>query len=342
MKGVVKFARGDGNVAFLDVADPTPQAGEALIRVEACGICGTDLHILHDEYPTAPPVVLGHEMAGTVIAVGDGVDRARVGERVTALTYSYTCGACRYCRGGRMNLCPQRKSFGSGVHGAMAPYLVVPAKNLYVLPPTVDTLIGAMTEPLACCVRVIGDYAQPAPGDVVVISGPGPIGLLCALVAHSAGATVVLLGLSADERRLELGRRIGIPHVLDVQRTDPAAYLADLTNGEGADIVVECAGAAPSAQSCLRLVRTAGKYVQMGLFGMPVPFDLTRVTMREISVAGPFATLPSSWERTLALLGSGQLDPRPVLTNVVPLTDWAEGFRRAEARDAGKVMLQPD
>ncbi|HUX85935.1 MAG TPA: zinc-binding dehydrogenase [Chloroflexota bacterium] len=341
MKGVVKFARGDGNVELRDVAEPELQPGHALIKVAACGICGTDLHILHDEYPTNPPVVLGHEMAGTVVAVASDVTGVSSGERVTALTYSYTCGQCRYCQSGRLNLCPQRRSFGSGVNGAMAPWLIVPARNLYRLPANVDDLTGALTEPLACCVRGILDYAAPKPGDVLVVSGPGPIGLFSAMVAKTTGATVIVLGLNADERRLEIARQIGVDHVVNVQQTDVAAFVRDLTGGAGADVVVECAGAEKSAQTCLDLVARGATYVQMGLFGAPVRFDLTQIAMREVRIAGPFGTLPSSWSRTLRLLGEGRLNPRLVLSDVIPLEGWHEGFGKAEAKDAGKVVLTP-
>ncbi len=341
MKGVVKFARGDGNVALRDVAEPELKPDQVLVKVAACGICGTDLHILHDEYPTRPPVVLGHELGGVVAEVGAEVENARVGDRVTAIPFSYTCGRCRFCQSGRPNLCPERLSFGSGVNGAMAPWLVVPARNLFALPPNVDEVTGALTEPLACCVRGVVDFARPAPGDVVVVSGPGPIGLFSAMVARTTGATVVVLGLAADARRLEIARAVGIPHVLNVQETDPLAYVRDLTDGYGADVVVECAGAEKSAQTCLNLAARGGRYVQVGLYGAPVRFDLTQVTMREISVAGPFATRPDTWTRTLRLLGDGTIDPRPVLTATLPLAEWSEGFRRAEAKDAGKVILTP-
>ena len=342
MKGVVKFARGNGNVELRETAEPTLVPGHVLIRVAACGICGTDLHIFHDEYPTNPPVILGHEMAGTVVDVASDVASVQVGERVTALTYSYTCGTCRFCRSGRINLCPNRRSFGSGVDGAMARWLVVPARNVLALPANVDEVTGAMTEPLACCVRGIVDYANPRPGDVVVISGPGPIGLLSSLVALTTGATIVILGLSTDERRLDIARQIGVHHVLDVQQVDVARYVRDLTGGDGADVVVECAGAEKSAQTCLEVVRRGGSYVQMGLFGSPIRFDLTQVTMREIALAGPFATLPGTWSRTLRLMGEGRLDPRPVLSDELSLEEWAEGFRKAEAKDAGKVVLRPE
>src|SRR5690606_11437320 len=148
MDAVMKTAAGAGNVEVRQVAEPQPGPGEALIEVAAAGICGTDLHIFHDEFRSNPPVVLGHEVAGTVAAVGEGVDGRLVGQRVTTETYYSTCGACRYCRSGHTNLCLERRSIGSAVDGGFTSLLTVPAENLHALPETVSDRAGALTEPL--------------------------------------------------------------------------------------------------------------------------------------------------------------------------------------------------
>ena len=341
MKGVVKFARGDGNVELREVREPELRPGCVRVEVEACGICGTDLHILHDEYPTNPPVILGHEMSGRVVEVAADVEGVNVGDRVTAYPPSYLCGQCRHCKAGRYYLCPHRRSFGSGVDGAMARYLVVPARNLFALPENVDFHMGAMTEPVACCVRGVLDHGQPRSGDVVVVSGPGPIGLFCAQIARLTGATVVVLGLPTDAPRLEIARKLGVDHVVDVTATDPLKLVRELTDGYGADVVIEAAGAEKSAQTCLELAASGGRYVQMGLYGGPIRFDLTQATVREIVISGPFATQPTHWTRTLRLMEQGRLDPRPVITDVLPLEAWADGFGKASAKTSGKVLLKP-
>src|SRR5215207_1915932 len=163
MQAVVKTARGEGNVALRELPQPRPGPGQVLLAVRAAGICATDLHIYHDEYPTQPPVVLGHELAGEVAAAGDGVTRVSVGDRVTTETYFHLCGTCRFCRGGQPNLCPERRSIGCVVHGAL-------------------------------------ELPKVTPGDVAVVAGPGAIGLLTLQVARAAGAAVIVLGTAADRR----------------------------------------------------------------------------------------------------------------------------------------------
>ena len=138
MQAVMKTARGEGNVALRELSQPEPGPGQVLLAVRAAGICGTDLHIFHDEYPTQPPVVLGHELAGEVVATGNEVTRVSVRDRVTTETYFHLCGTCRFCRGGQPNLCPERRSIGSGVDGGFAPYVVVPERNVHRLPDTLS------------------------------------------------------------------------------------------------------------------------------------------------------------------------------------------------------------
>src|SRR5215204_1342294 len=178
MQAVMKTARGEGNVALRELSQPRPGPGQVLLAVRAAGICGTDLHIYHDEFPTQPPVVLGHELAGEVMATGDGVTGVAPGDRVTTETYFHLCGSCRFCRGGQPNLCPERRSIGSGVNGGFAPYVVVPERNLHHLPEGLTFQEAALTEPLACVVHGALELPKVTAGDVAVVAGPGAIGLL--------------------------------------------------------------------------------------------------------------------------------------------------------------------
>jgi L-iditol 2-dehydrogenase len=280
MQAVMKTARGEGNVALREVPAPQPGPGQVLLGVRAAGICGTDLHIYHDEFPTQPPVVLGHELAGEVIATGDGVTGVAPGDRVTTETYFHLCGSCRFCRGGQPNLCPERRSIGSGVNGGFAPYVVVPERNLHRLPKGLTFQEAALTEPLACVVHGALELPKVTAGDVAVVAGPGAIGLLTLQVARAAGATVVVLGTAADHRRLELAGELGAARVVDVAAEDPVPIVRDLTGGWGADIVFECSGAGPAALSLLDHARRGGQYAQIGLFGKPVAWDLDQVCMK--------------------------------------------------------------
>lgn len=341
MHAVMKIARGHGQVELREIAAPEPPPGHVLLAVRAAGICGTDIHIYHDEFPTRPPVVMGHEVAGEVIGLGEGAPAELLGQRVTTETYFSTCGACRFCIDGRPNLCPQRRSIGSAVNGGFAPYLVVPARNLHRLPDSVGFRAGALTEPLACVVHGVLEQARVAPGELAVIAGPGAIGLLTMQVVRAAGARVVVLGTAADAARLELARELGAEHVLRVDAADPAGLVAELTSGAGADVVYECAGAGPAAQQLLSLVRRAGRYVQIGLFSAPVAWDLNQLCYKELPVTGSNASTPSAWRTAVQLLGSGAVRTEPLVSHSFQLAQWADAFATFEARAGVKLIFEP-
>lgn len=340
MKGVAKIAPGQGNVALIDAPEPQILPRHVLIEVKAAGICGTDLHIYHDEFKTTPPVIMGHEVAGVVVEVGEGVENCRPGDRVTSETYFYVCGQCQFCREGLINLCPSRRSIGSRANGAFTKYLLVPQQNIHHLPNSVDEQAGALTEPLACCVRAL-ELTRVEPGETAVISGPGAIGLLMMQVVKAAGARVIVLGTNADEARLEKAAQIGADVVFNVQTTDTLTPIREMTGGLGADVVFECAGAAPSAQHCLELVRRQGRYAQVGLFGKPIAWDLEQVCYKELKVSGSNATVPSAWRKAVALLAAGQVQVGPLISNVLPISEWQHAFNLFEQRQGHKIILTP-
>src|SRR6476620_5592600 len=192
MMAVRKLARGVGNIELRDVPEPRAGAGQVVIEVDSAGICGTDLHIYLDEFETRPPVTIGHELAGRIVELGKGVDGWQVGDEVTTETYFSTCGDCPDCRRGRRNLCAHRRSIGSKENGAFAQYLLTPSSNLHRVPEGLDLESAALTEPLACVVHGVLQTAGVRAGEVVVVTGPGPIGLLAMQLAKVAGATVVM------------------------------------------------------------------------------------------------------------------------------------------------------
>ncbi len=349
MKAVMKLARGPGNVGVKDIPEPAPAAGQVLVKVAAAGICGTDLHIYHDEFKTQPPVVLGHELSGEVVAVGEDVEGVVPGLRVTTETYFSTCGACRFCRTGHANLCLSRRSIGSAVNGGFTSYVVVPAENVHALPKGLSFEAGALTEPLACVVHGVLSTPTVRPGDVAVIAGPGAIGLLTLQVVKAAGATVVMLGTNADAERLELAKRLGADYALNVENAeakttgqDPEALVRDLTfEGLGADVVYECSGAGPAAAQLLNLVRRRGRYVQIGLFGKAIAWDMDEVCYKELLVTGSNASVPSSWIGALKLLETGAVRTDALITDRFSVTEWREAFGRFESKRGVKLLLTP-
>ncbi|MFW5940858.1 MAG: zinc-dependent alcohol dehydrogenase [bacterium] len=342
MKALLKHSPGPGNLAVRDIPEPDPGPGQVRIEVQAAGICGTDLHIYKDEFKTRPPVVLGHEVAGRIDGVGPGVEGLAPGDRVTTETYFSTCGRCRYCRSGRNNLCLERRSIGSAVDGGFTRYLVVPAQNVHRLPPNVDFEAGALTEPLACVVHGVLSRPTVRPGDVAVIAGPGAIGLLALQLVKAAGATAIVLGTARDHARLQLASELGADHVLNVEEQDPGSLLAAITvEGLGADVVYECSGAGPAARQLLHCVRRRGRYVQIGLFGQPISWDLDQVCYKELVVSGSNASVPSAWTRALQLMAQRVVRTDVLITHRFDITQWEEAFALFESKQGVKTLLKP-
>jgi L-iditol 2-dehydrogenase len=318
----MKVAPGVGNIELRNIPEPEAGPGQVVIGVKAAGICGTDIHIYRDEFKTKPPVVLGHEIAGEIVAIGKGVEGLQTGSKVTTETYFSTCGVCRYCRSGNINLCLQRKSIGSALNGGFTNYVLVPAKNIHALPEHLSFQAGALTEPLACVVHGVLSTPTVSPGDLAVIAGPGAIGLLTLQVVKAAGATVVMLGTDTDQKRLELAKQLGADYSLNVQTDDATKLIEDLSvEGLGADVVYECSGAGPAAVQLLPLVRRRGRYVQIGLFGKAIQWDLDQLCYKEIIVSGSNASVPSAWTRALQLLESKAVNTEVLISHHFSVRD---------------------
>lgn len=341
MRAVVKTAPGPGNVALVDLPEPAVAPGQVKIAVDACGICGTDLHVFHDRFRNFPPVILGHEFAGAVIETGSGVHGIERGRRYCVLGAStVTCGRCDYCRAGEFMFCPDRRGMGHGVNGAFARYAVARPDQLFALPDNLPTEEGALVEPLAAAVHAVCEIARLRLGHVALVSGPGPIGLLCVKLLLAAGIKTLVAGAAGDDARLAFARRLGAA-VIDVTTADLAAFVREQTDGFGVDLAFECAGAAPSAANCLRSVRPLGQYLQVGHFGRDIslPFDL--VAFRQIQLCGSVGYTAATWTRSLEILAQGRIKLGDLITHRLPLDRWEEGFALSENRSAMKVVLEP-
>ncbi|MDR1708529.1 MAG: alcohol dehydrogenase catalytic domain-containing protein [Candidatus Accumulibacter sp.] len=341
MKGLVKFAEGPEGLEIRDLEKPAPKPGELLVKVMAAGICGTDLHIMRDEYKYSPPVVLGHEFTGVVEELGEGASGFRPGDQIVCITAVVSCGKCRYCRLGLNMLCNERKSIGSGVNGAMAEYVAVPADLAYIVP---ENLAGsdvmALAEPLACMVRAVIEQSSVKAGDVALVSGPGAIGQLAAFLARRQGAFVILAGTGGDTERLRLGREFCADATAQ-GREELEALVARHTK-DGVDVAIECAGAAASLDTCIDLVRKRGIVSQAGLFGKKIPVDMDRILMKELRLTVSYATERTSWDIMMRLAAQGRLAGIEKLISArVPLADWRRAFRMAENKEGFKIFLTP-
>ena len=343
MQAVVKYQRGPGFVEAREVVEAPPGPRQVKVEVRAAGICGSDLHIYHDtiNYRIRTPVVMGHEFSGVVVEkgreVGEGV---AVGDRVTGEPSIEICGCCDYCRGGHYNMCPSRTVMGYFHDGCFAPF--VNARFVHRLPDDVSFEAGALTELLACCVHSVIEQAGVSAGDLVVVIGPGPVGLFSSLVAAAEGGAVVLCGTSKDRGRLRFAEQeLGLRHVLDVEAEDPAGRIADLSGGYGADVVIECAGAAASIDLALEAVRRRGKVSVMGLPGRRVEVDFEKIAYKELRVSGGIGQRRTAWERALKLMAWRRIDNERLISHELPLAEWRRGFEMMERQEGLKLLLRP-
>ncbi|SET54107.1 L-iditol 2-dehydrogenase [Salinibacillus kushneri] len=341
MKSLVKTEHGFGNLEIQDKPEPSPGKDQVKIEVKYAGICGSDIHTYEGHYKVGVPVTLGHEFAGEVVEVGEGVTEFKVGDRVTSETTFYICGECEYCKAGDYNLCNHRKGLGTQQDGGFAKYLVARKDSLHPLPEHVTYRSAAMTEPLACTHHAVAK-TEINEGDIVVVIGPGPIGLLAAQVAKSRGGTVIITGLTNDKVRLDKANEIGLDYVVNTQEEDVKELVNKLTNGYGADVLLECSGAVPAAKQGLDLLRKKGQYAQVGLFAQPdIQFDLEKIIQKEIRVVGSRSQKPADWEPSLALMNERKVLAEALVTHEFDITQWDEAYDAIKSGEAIKVLLTP-
>ncbi len=331
MEGLTKLAPGAGSVGLSERPEPELRPGHAIVEVVATGICGTDLHIAAGEYPSVPPVTMGHEVSGVVVAVGERVEHGWEGARVVSETYFSTCGRCAFCVSGRINLCPERRSIGTHVDGGFAPRVLLPVRALHRIPDGLDGVVAALLEPLACVCHSLLDPPRVGAGDRVLVIGPGPIGLIAAQVARACGGRVHVRGAPSDAARLGCAQALGF---------DVSAVPEDVGESDF-DVVIECSGAAAGIAFGLESARRAGRYVQMGLAGKPVEIPFDQVCFKELDVSSGFASTPASWSRALALAEGGRIELEPLLSEVVPLREWERAFAATRAGEGIKYALAP-
>lgn len=343
MKALVKTQKGKGFLELRDVPEPQVKAGEVKIEIAACGICGTDVHVKHDEFPYWPPVTLGHEFAGTVVEVGPNCRSAKVGERVVAEPHNLSCGVCYLCRTGNTHICASKRSPGWGVDGGMAKFICYPEKLLHRMPEGMTFDQGALVEPTANAVTDVIERARITAGDFAVVIGPGPIGLLAAMVARAAGAReVVVIGTPADAAlRLKKAQELGFITV-NLGEANPVDVVMSLTGGIGADLVIECSGSPRAIPGTIDLVRKLGKICVIGLTGnRPVEVPWDKFSFKVVEVIFNLSTSYTSWDRTIALIHKGLVPAEKIVTHRLPLAQWEEAFAAVENLSGLKALLIP-
>jgi L-iditol 2-dehydrogenase len=340
VKALRKLAAADTHLELVEVPEPKPEPGWVVLEVTYAGICGTDLHITHNSFPSWPPVTLGHEFCGRVAVVGAEVDGWSPGDRVVCEPHSLACGRCHLCRRGHAELCPHKRSPGWGIDGGMAARVAMPAHLLHRVPDTVSDLAAALCEPTAIAVTA-AERMPVEPGSTVAVFGPGAVGLLAAMVARACGAgRTVVVGRASSRPRLELARRLGL-EAWDASQVDLGRRALDVTGGRGVDLVLECSGSADAVAAGIAALRRRGRLCVLGMSGRPtleVPWDLAM--QRALDVSFSLSSSFPSWDGALALLASGAVDPTPLAT-VFPLARWEDAFAAITARSVVKALLDP-
>ncbi|NLH00306.1 MAG: alcohol dehydrogenase catalytic domain-containing protein [Clostridiales bacterium] len=341
MKAVVKTASGYDNMIYTEIPEPEAVGDLVKIKIAYSGVCGTDLHAFKGTYSsTKPPVVLGHEFSGIVVAVGPDVKNVKVGDRVTSETTFKTCGICPSCLSKDYNLCGNRQGIGTQINGSMAEYLVSREESVHILPDNVSLLSASLTEPLACGVHAVIEKGDVKKGDVVCIFGAGAIGQMVAQVAKSLKATVIVAGLSTDAERFAIAKANGADIVVNQEKEDLSEIVKELTNGVGVDISFECSGSVAAANKALEITRRKGKVVQMGVFAdAKVPIRADYILHKEIVYVGSRSQKPSSWVTSIHLLKEGLVVPEKIVTLITDLKDWRDAFNASLNGEGVKAVI---
>jgi 2-desacetyl-2-hydroxyethyl bacteriochlorophyllide A dehydrogenase len=326
-------------LAVVERQTPTTAENQVLVKVGACGVCGTDLHIYRGTFPARFPLIAGHEIAGVVEEAGPGVAHLRPGDHVSVDPNS-ACGNCRACQRGLGHLCANLSAIGVTADGGFATHCLMAARQAQRIPKEMPFAVAALAEPLACCLHGI-DRAQVKLGEVALIIGGGLVGLLMVQLALLRGAATVIISERAEHKR-ELARQLGAHHVVDPRKEDLGAVVRGLTEGAGADAVIECVGGRATAQEAISL---AGPGARVVLFGVApqedrvpaAPYDLYR---REITITGSFVN-PFTQAAALALLESGRVKVADLITHRLALSQLERAFALMESAQATKVVIEP-
>jgi threonine 3-dehydrogenase len=343
MRALVKESAGPG-IVLREVPVPACGPSEALIRVHHAGVCGTDLHIWEwDSWASQrlkPPVIVGHEFAGEITQLGSEAGAAgllAVGDLVTAEGH-IVCGHCLQCRLGAAHLCRRTRIIGVDRDGAFADYIVMPASNVMKLD-GIPTEIGAVMDPMGNAVHTV--LEAEVPGSTVLVLGCGPIGCFAVGVARAAGASLVIAS-DLNPKRLELARAMGAQITLNPQHDDVVARVAELTGGDGVDLVCEMSGHPSGHAQAFAAARMGGRVNLLGTPSRTTEVDFARdIIFKGLTLYGVTGRkMYQSWHQMLRFLRAGQVDPRPVITHRFPLEQIAEAIQVIKAGQAGKVILE--
>jgi L-iditol 2-dehydrogenase len=313
MQALVKYAAGAGKVGLRDIKEPVCKPNDIKVEVKACGICGTDIHIVHDLYGWDLFNPLGHEYSGVVVETGPAVKKFKIGDRIT----------------------------GAG-SGGFAKYLTIGDDQfVFKLPDSITFEEGAFFEPLSCVTQAVVDYSRIRPMDVVLVTGPGSVGLCAMQVAGAAGATVIVAGAAADAHRLELAKTLGADFAATSEDGNLQKRVMELTDGRGVDSVLECSGAEAAINMALKQIKPQGTYVQIGLACKRISIDLDTIVYKQIVLRGNIGFVRGSWTRSIELVRTGKVNVAKLVSHTLLLSEWEQAFELCRNRKGCKILIIP-
>ncbi len=342
MRAVVKAEPGPG-LRLQEVPVPEPGPDEVLVKVKAASICGTDLHIWRwDPWAQGrlkPPLVIGHEVCGEVVATGSDVTDVEVGAYVSAESH-VVCGVCDMCRTGKGHLCRNTQILGVDRDGGFAEYVSIPAINAWPNPPEMPPEIASLQENFGNAVHTT--FAADVRAKKVLVTGCGPVGLMAIAVAKALGARAVY-ATDVQPYRLELARRMGADLALNAREVDVVRALREATEGEEVDVLLEMSGAPEALRQGLELVKPGGEVALLGLHGRPIQLDVDNlIVFKGLTVRGVIGRrLWETWYQARGLLRSGAVDLSPIVTHRFPLDEFERAFELMASGECGKVVLVP-
>lgn len=313
-----------------------------IIKVMATGICGTDVHVWQEKFQYWPPVILGHEFSGIIDEVGPACQKYKVGDRVVAEPGIRACGICEYCRSGRLHMCKSKHTLGWRTNGSFGEYVAVPEDILHRMPDTLSFEMAALCEPMAIAIYDVAEHGKINVNDFVVVQGAGPIGIIEAFVARLLGAgTVVLTGLNSSEYcRFDVARKLGVDVIINVQKENLKDRVMELTEGKGADCVIETSGAASAIAGSVDLLKRGGRLIGVGIpSGSTIEFPWSAAVMKDLEFYFNMSSSYTAWDKALGVLDRHKDVLCNLISRVVHLEDWEEVFESLAAEKDVKVVF---
>ena len=339
MKAVIKATAEAGSVEIKDVEKPEPSPGEVLIKMKAAGLCNSDVSILYNKYkgrsPVPIPLIMGHEGAGEIAGLGEGATGYDIGDRVAFEAIS-GCDSCTECKTGHKNLCTHWSHIGITRSGVFAQYIAVPHTQVHKIPDNVSFTEAALLEPLGLVVRSL-EQSRPMIGETVAILGPGSLGILHALAYRAAGAgKVIMIGTGKDKKRFEKALELGVDHIIDIDDTDYLQEIQNITNGSGADIVVETANSPKATEMAFNIAASRGRVVLFGLYPK-ADFNQVKLLRKRLTVYGDVGQVSSQFMQAIRWLDTGRVKAGSIITKTFSLDEAKEAFEAS--RECGLIKI---